>query len=145
MKYISSLRGGRRPTWQSRYFNIKLDCFATLAMTVFLMLLSSSSYAEDRFGCEVRKQKVINQIQESNMCHEDSDCSYVEVKSCNKGCSSFPIYKHMEQRLELALRDYHATCTGNCVVECKKFLQAKCVRGRCQAEFRDWKYLKKQK
>ena len=113
---------------------------------VFVVLLSflsiNPAHAADKLVCDLEKTKVLEQAEEANVCHEDADCMILKMYDCNDGCATLPIHKYMEKRMSFAIRSYNEHC-GDCKANCKKVASAKCLNGKCDLEFRDWKYLSK--
>lgn len=121
-------------------FWIAASAFSLLAMTF------PTAQADERTACDIRKRELLSAIEKVNRCNKDEDCSFVEFRNCRDGCVLKPINKWLETQIEIPINYYQRACGGSaCAPKCAKYLQAKCVIGRCQLEQRDWKYLTKEK
>ena len=113
-------------------------------LLILVVLLPFDSDASNRPTCDAKKQTLLREIQDSNRCNEDDDCGYIEVVDCSVGCMIEPVNKWLNDFIKFQARDYKALCGGDvCNPPCERVLSSKCVKGRCQIELRDWKYITK--
>jgi hypothetical protein len=112
----------------------------SILMFILFLVASTSAFAEGRLACEIRLNKVIEAAEKSNQCNEDSDCSYVKLIDCSRGCAILPVHWGMQERINIAALDYRDSCGGSCGDSCAKPVAPKCIKHKCDFGLRDWKY-----